>query len=186
MSKGWRREDPDCNPDSVGCPRDLSWLPDSARWGSWLWEFESWSKPGRGFDPRTHEEQEGHYLLSVNLRAPSRPTDADFSCSFVPLYPGFLPERFSVKYPDSLPAAMHEQFVTHHLPGVLAACPRTRLGALHGLCGYYGGSNAGWREYLSKDIRGVSAVLDRRYKAFKKWEKAERDRKHRELAEKIL
>ena len=188
MSKGWRREDPDCNPDSVGCPRDLSWLSEDAKWRSlWQWESGHWSKPGRFYDAHTHREQEGHLVLSVRLvRASSgRLADAPFSLHRVPWYPGGLPESFHVQFPSDLPSELRAAYVAHYLPGVMAPDPMTRWLALYNLskrsCAL-----GRWEDYTRLGLRGISKELDGHYRTFKKWEKAEQDRKHRELAEKHL
>ena len=175
---GWRREDPDYNPDSVTCPRnDLSWLGE--RW--WVyrhrWQSEVYSLPML---------DGGHALLSIDTD-PARKVslrDAPFSFHVVPLG---IREGAYIHYPDGIKNDAELCAVWYAKREAEASCPdpRARIAALYDLgLIYY--SSGPWDLYKTKRLRGISKFLDVTYKEARRKDRAEKRAARVALAEKEL
>ena len=174
MKAGWRRENPDYNPQSVGCPRDMKWLEGSKHaWlARWHWQSECWSK----------ETEWGHWLLYVEIQKQNdRPDSCPFTLCRVERFPAGLPENYYIEYPDGLPEELQPAFLALYEPLLAAHSPQVRMLAFSGLHrGSYSYGQSYWPDYKKYSLRGISAVLDAHYKA---WRRYERDKLTKALIE---
>lgn len=178
--KGWRREDPDYNPNSVGCTRDLVWLLEDGKWHTRLWWGGEW---------HSREIDNGHQILSVRdaVAVERVGSDVPFSLHFAPFCPdGELPKGTYSKPPHGLPSELEDAWRAHYAPALRAHDPRTRFGAMVVMTNSFWSGSCQWEDYKTKDLRGVSKLLDGHYKAMRRAVREAERAKNIKIAEKIL